>query len=125
MTRSPLPLRRSHEIFNFRHWGRKFIAGIGRASSRDPIQEVWINTGKSGEQMETLARDSAVLISLGLQHGVPLSAMQKAIMRDLDGEPTGPIGKLLDLIADDSSSESAPGIHNAALSGSSLVEHTT
>lgn len=98
--RADLPLRRAHEVFDFWHWGRKFVAGIGRASEGDPIREVWINTGRTGEQAETLARDSAVLISLGLQYGVPLSAMRRAIMRDLDGQPSGPIGKLLDMIDD-------------------------
>lgn len=98
MTRQHLATRRHHEAFDFRHWGRKFIAGIGR-DDRGQIREVWINTGKSGEQMETLARDSAVLISIALQYGVPMEDLRKAIMRDADGNASGPIGKLLDCLA--------------------------
>lgn len=108
MTRAILPQRRPHEAFSFIHWDRKFIAGIGRPYPNGPIREVWINTGKSGEQMETLARDAAVLLSLALQYGTPLEAMQKAIMRDLDGKASGPIGALVDLLI--GPTESAPGV---------------
>lgn len=101
MTRTPLPNRRSHETLDFEHWGRRFSAGIGRATESSPIHEIWLNTGKTGEQMETLARDAAVLLSLALQYGTPLSAMRHACMRDLDGKASGPIGKLLDLLAGD------------------------
>lgn len=99
MSRQTLPFRRSHEAFNFYHWQQKFIAGIGH-DDRGNIREIWLNSGKTGTQAETLARDSAVLLSLALQHNVPLDAMRKAIMRDLDGKASGPIGKLLDLLAD-------------------------
>lgn len=125
MNRAVLPLRRAHEAFHFWHWQQKFIAGIGRATPNAPISEVWINTGKSGTQAETLARDSAVLISLGLQYGVPLAAMQKAIMRDADGQPSGPIGKLLDLITDDEKEpEGELGLPHAPVSGAPALEPT-
>lgn len=110
--RVTLPLRRLHEVFSFEHWGQRFHVGIGRATIASPVQEVWINSGKSGTQAETLARDSAVLISLGLQYGIPLSVMRRAIMRDLDGRASGPIGALLDLLDDDpaASTESSPSV---------------
>lgn len=99
MTRTELPLRRAHEVFTFSFWSQKFHAGIGRATPTGPVMEVWLNTSKSGTQAETLARDSAVLLSLALQYGVPIDAMRRAIMRNVDGAPSGPIGKLLDLLA--------------------------
>jgi hypothetical protein len=117
--RQHLPNRRHHEVFDFYHWGRKFIAGIGRATNYD-IREIWINSGRSGEQMETLARDCAVLISLGLQHGVPLSTMRRACMRNLDGSPTGPVGALLDLIDGDEPSQVV--LPDAPRAGPSPVE---
>jgi hypothetical protein len=101
MTRQTLPQRRPHEVFDFYHWDRKFIAGIGRAYPDGPVREVWINTGRSGEQMETLARDSAVLLSLALQYDVPLEAIRKAMMRDMDGSASGPMGALVDRLFDD------------------------
>jgi ribonucleoside-diphosphate reductase alpha chain len=45
-----------------------------------------------------LARDSAVLLSLALQHGTPLSTIAHALTRNADGSPSGPIGTLVDLI---------------------------
>lgn len=98
MKRNVLPNRRSHETIRFEHWGMGYAVGLGRASPSGPIQEVFINCGKSGTQGETLARDSAVLLSLALQYGVPIEAIRHAITRDADGKPSGPVGALIDLI---------------------------
>lgn len=98
--RDPLPARRAHETIRFTHWGLSYVVGVGRASEVSPVREVFINCGKSGEQAETLARDSAVLLSLALQHGVPIDAMRHAITRNADGEASGPIGKLLDIVGE-------------------------
>jgi hypothetical protein len=76
----------------------RFIAGLGRASPAKPIAEVFLNAGKSGEQSQTLARDSAILLSLALQHGVPLEEIGHALTRNADGSPSGPIGALVDLM---------------------------
>lgn len=104
MTRSRLPNRRAHEVIKFSHWGLSYIVGMGRDVDRrripfGPVSEVFINCGKSGEQVQTLSRDSAVLLSLALQYGAPIGELQKAITRDANGEPSGPIGRLLDIMA--------------------------
>lgn len=108
MSRTVLPNRRSHEGFNFECWGQVFHAGVGRMKDDEasPILEVWINTSKSGTAAETYARDAAVLISLGLQYGIPLEAMRKTVMRNLDGTASGPIGRIVDLLANDSAAGS-------------------
>jgi hypothetical protein len=98
MSRQALPQRRHHEALNFKHWGINYTAGFGRASPSAPVREVFLNCGKSGGQSDTLARDSAVLLSIALQYGVPVEIMAHAITRDVDGSPTGPIGALLDLM---------------------------
>jgi hypothetical protein len=97
--RTRLPNRRAHEVMSFRHWGQEFHAGLGRSVPDGPIQEVWINA-KSGTQAETLARDSAVLLSIALQYNVPIEAMRKSIMRDADGLPSGPVGRLIEIISE-------------------------
>lgn len=99
MTRISLPNRRMHETVRFRHWGLQYIIGLGRAAADAPVSEVFINCGKTGEQAETLARDSAVLLSLALQHGVPLTTISRALTRNGDGSPSGPIGALVELIS--------------------------
>lgn len=98
MVRNSLPQRRIHTTVLLEHWGMRYIVGLGRTNADAPVSEVFINCGKSGEQVETLARDSAVLLSLALQHGVPLETMKHAITRNADGMPSGPVGSILDLI---------------------------
>ena len=100
MTRTPLPNRRLHQTLRFEHWGQKYVVGIGRAHQAGPIAEVFLNCAKSGTQAETLARDSAVLLSLALQHGVPIETIGHAITRNSDGSPSGPIGALVDLLGE-------------------------
>ncbi len=97
--RCHLPNRRIHELFTFEFWNMKYHVGIGRSSSGAHVSEVFLNCGKSGEQAETLAKDSAVLLSLALQYGVPIAALARAITRDAAGRPLGPIGALLDQLA--------------------------
>lgn len=96
--RTPLPNRRPHERLEFEHWGQCYVVGLGRADVQAPISEVFLNCAKSGTQSETLARDSAVLLSLALQHGTPLSTIAHALTRNADGTPSGPIGALVDLM---------------------------
>jgi hypothetical protein len=127
MARTSLPNRRAHEVFKFRHWGISYIVGLGRAHGNAPVTEIFLNSGKSGEQVQTLARDSAVLLSLALQHGTPIATMQKAITRNADGTPSGPVGALLDLIAeseagDDGASESTPRIPDNSGAGGAVAE---
>jgi hypothetical protein len=104
MTRRVLNNRRHHEVREFKFWNVDFTVGIGRdvraGSNSEPIQELFINSGKTGVQMETLARDSAVLLSIALQYGAPIEIMRRAITRNVDGSPSGPIGHLLDLLGD-------------------------
>jgi ribonucleoside-diphosphate reductase alpha chain len=124
--RTSLPNRRAHEVLKFQHWGLSYIVGLGRADENAPVTEVFLNSGKSGEQAQTLARDSAVLLSLALQHGTPIATMQKAITRNADGTPSGPIGQLLDIIAkaqgDEGSSEGEPRIPDRPRAGSPAAE---
>jgi hypothetical protein len=98
--RNILPQRRCAETFEFEHWGLRYLATVGYYADHVSIGEVFLVAGKSGEQMETLTRDSAVLLSIAIQHGTPIEAMRGAVMRDRDGSPSGPIGRLLDLIGE-------------------------
>ncbi len=95
MIRQVLPNRRPSEKFDLYHWSRKFIVDVGFNQSHE-ILEVFINTGKSGEHMQILLRDSAIIFSLALQWGVPVEDMRRAITREADRSPSGPIGRLLD-----------------------------
>ena len=95
-SRKRLPGRRTHEIAEVEHWGQKLTLGIGRVHDHTPIVELFINVEKTGTQIETMLRDSAVLISIALQYGTSLRAMRDAISRSSDGSPLGPVGRILD-----------------------------
>jgi hypothetical protein len=60
------------------------------------LGEVFINGGKSGEAVEAIARDGAVLLSLALQYGAEISNIKSAITRDAQGSPSSIIGAVVD-----------------------------
>ncbi len=101
MSREILKSRRAHEIVEFSFWNVDFVVGVGRRASDGAIRELFINSGKTGASMETMSRDCAVLLSIALQHGTPIDTMRKAISRNADGTPQGPIGVLLDMLSDE------------------------
>ena len=49
--------------------------------------EVFIGSSKTGGDVEAIARDAGVTISLALQHGVGIEAIQHAVTRDSHGAP--------------------------------------
>jgi hypothetical protein len=95
--REQLPQRRMHGVFDFVHDSMVYTVGLGRFADGRPA-EVFLNVAKSGTPLETYARDSAILLSLLLQHGCPIATVRHAICRNGDGSPSGPIGHLLDMI---------------------------
>jgi hypothetical protein len=78
--------------------GRKYRCTISRfADGR--LGEIFLSNNKAGSDSDTAARDSAVVCSIALQYGVPLDVIRKALMRDSQGRPNGPLGTALDAIA--------------------------
>jgi hypothetical protein len=48
-----------------------------------------------------MASDAAVVASIALQYGVPLEVIRHALMRDVRGRASGPLGAVLDLLAEE------------------------
>lgn len=96
-TRNHLPNRRHHETFVLRHWDANFSVGLGRYPD-GRIGEIFINGEKVGTHLDVFARDAAVLLSIALQSDVTIGALRHAVTRDGNGEASGPIGRLLDLL---------------------------
>ncbi len=69
------------------------------AGGAGEIAEIFINAAKSANATEAIARDAAIVISIGLQYGTPVDAMRKAMTRDGQGAPLSIIGHVLDLLA--------------------------
>lgn len=108
MSRRLLPAKRRCETFTLPFGGlsRNHSVTIGYYEDDMP-GEVFITGGKSGEMVEAIARDSAILLSFCLQHGVPLDAIRHAITRDAQNTPLSIVGVVVDkLVVDDTGGQS-------------------
>jgi ribonucleoside-diphosphate reductase alpha chain len=98
--RERLPDRREHTLISFTTVdGFRYTAGLGYFED-GRLAEIFLNAEKIGTAIETAARDSAVVASLALQHGVPPETIRRALTRNGDGSASGALGKLLDLLTE-------------------------
>jgi hypothetical protein len=98
--RERLPNRREATTFDVEALGLRFHTTVGRfADGR--VSEIFITNHKAGSMAGIMASDSAVLCSLALQYGIPVDVIRHALMRDSRGKPSGPLGVVLDLIAEE------------------------
>jgi len=92
-----LPQRRAAETFDLAFGGLNRSHTITLGFYEDgALGEIFINGGKSGEVVEAIARDGAVILSLALQYGADLANIRAAITRDEQGAPSSIIGAVLD-----------------------------
>ena len=96
--RMRLPNRRACETFEVSAGGLKYRVTVGRFAD-GLVAEIFISNNKTGSHADAAAKDSAVVCSIALQHGVPLEVIRRALMRDEQGRPGGPLGVALDLLA--------------------------
>jgi hypothetical protein len=97
--RQRLPNRRASESFTFELDGLRFTATVSRFPD-GRIGELFLNNHKAGNQVDTNARDAAILLSFALQHGADAEAIRRALCRDSKGNALGPLGAALDLLLD-------------------------
>ena len=98
MTRIAIPNRRPSEVFSFEHNGIAFTGSVSRRQEDWRVVEVFLDGGKPGTPVQSVARDTAVAASLALQHGASLPTLRAALTRNDDGSPAGALGALLDLV---------------------------
>ena len=98
MTRQRLPNRLGHEVVAFEHCGVRYLAGMGRFGD-GRLAEMFLNGAKCGTGLDTAAKDAAILCSLNLQAGIPVAVIRRALTRNGDGSPSGPLGRILDIVA--------------------------
>jgi hypothetical protein len=98
LTRKRLPNRRGHMLLDFEADGFRYTAGLGFFED-GRLAEVFLNASKIGSPIEAAARDSAMVASIALQHSVPPDTIRHALTRDRNGNASGPLGTLLDLLA--------------------------
>jgi hypothetical protein len=92
--------RRVHEIFDFEVMGLRFTAGVGRYPD-GRIGEIFLNHHNAGSAIGTLARDLAIVFSFAVQHGADPDAIRRAVCRNSQGQPFGPLGQALDIVLSD------------------------
>lgn len=97
--RIALPARRAAETVELQHGGKnaRFTVTFGYYEDRR-LGEIFISGAKAGSEVEAVARDGAVLLSIALQYGVPIETIKGAITRNLDGTPSTIIGAVVDRI---------------------------
>lgn len=102
--REPLPDRRSSVSFTVTFQGERYDVTVGHYNDRR-VGEVFINrilsktSAKVGTLLDGVCRDSAILMSLAIQHGTDLATLRHAITRDEDGEPSTIVGAIVDYLA--------------------------
>ena len=103
MIRRTLPQRRAAETFDLRFRNHRFTVTVGFYADGTP-GEVFIDGCKTGNDIESIARDAGVLLSLALQHGVPPEAIRHAVTRGASEEPASILGAVVDCISTNLSS---------------------
>jgi hypothetical protein len=93
--RATLPNRRGCETFELTHGSQTVAVSVGYYENGQ-LGEVFITAPKVGSSLEAIARDAAVLVSIAVQHRVPLYIMRHAVTREQDGTPSTVIGAVLD-----------------------------
>jgi hypothetical protein len=96
-----LPQRRRSQTFDISFGGLARSHTITAGYYDDgKLGEVFINGGKSGEQVEAIARDGAVILSVALQYGADLNSIKSAITRDEQGAPQSIVGVVVDRLCE-------------------------
>lgn len=97
-TRRRLPNRRAAEIATFEFNGFVYTATVGRFPDGTPA-EIFLNTARTGSELERSTRDGAILTSLALQHEISLNTLRRALSRTESGEPDSALCFVLDELA--------------------------
>jgi len=99
--RNVLPNRRSGENFELRHGGKNtsFVITLGRYPD-GRVGEVFISGAKAGSEVDAVARDGAILLSLCMQFGVPLETIKHAVTREPDGSASTIVGAVVDRLTE-------------------------
>jgi hypothetical protein len=91
--RQRLPNRRASISFDFECGPHRYVATASFFPRTNRLAEIFLGNGRAGSDVDTAAKDSAVVASIALQHGVPLPTIRKALLRDPRGLASSPPGR--------------------------------
>jgi hypothetical protein len=97
--RRRLPNRRWSESFDIESQGLWFTATVSRFDDGG-VAEIFLQNHKAGSMAGINAQDAAVVCSIALQYGVPLEIIRRALMRNANGQASGPLAEALDQISE-------------------------
>jgi ribonucleoside-diphosphate reductase alpha chain len=89
---------RASTTFEFECNGLRYSATISQYPGGE-LAEIFLSNRKAGSHGDAAAKDSAIVCSLALQHGVPLETIKNAPLRDGNGRPSSPLGCVLYVIS--------------------------
>jgi hypothetical protein len=94
---------RAHETIAIEHEGQRYKIGLGRPIACNgscggrprlgDIIEVFLNAQKVNSQLDVVASDGAILMSMLLQYGCPPADIFHAMKRNPDGSAASPLGR--------------------------------
>jgi hypothetical protein len=96
--RTRLPNRRASQQFAFVCNDLKYVATVSFFPD-GRLAEIFLGNAKAGSHSDSAAKDSAVVCSIALQHGVSVDVSRHALLRDARGVASSSLGVALDLIA--------------------------
>jgi hypothetical protein len=96
--RRRLPNRRGSMTFGLQAGGLSFTATASQFDDGS-LGEVFLQNHKADSAAGIMASDAAIAASLALQFGCPIETLRKALCRDARGNPTGPLGVAIDMLA--------------------------
>jgi hypothetical protein len=95
--RRTLPQRRLTESFDVQFWRQRWCVSVGFYEDHATVGEIFINASRTpGTELDSMCRDAAILFSLGMQYGVPIDVIRRAITRNPDGSPSSIVGAITD-----------------------------
>jgi hypothetical protein len=97
-SRQRLPNRRASTTFDFECGPHHYTATVAYFPGTDKLAEIFLSNGRAGSDIDTAAKDSAVVASIALQHGVPVETIRKALLQDSRGVASSPLGIALDIV---------------------------
>ena len=96
--RERLPDRRASETFQLEAGGLQYTCTVSRYGD-GRLAEVFLSNHKANSAADTSARDAAITFSIAIQHGADPEVIRRALCRDSQGRPSGPLAVALDMIA--------------------------
>ena len=76
-TRERLPNRHASTTFDFPCGPHRYTATVAYFPGTDHLAEIFISNGRAGSDVDAAAKDSAVVASIALQHGVPVETVRR------------------------------------------------